>query len=103
MVQCGGAVIRRGSTYRLGGELALSRSIGDIRFKPYLSSIPEISCFRAPSDSILVMASDGFWDENISAELESLTRSCTNHPARFLYESLPMRPRDNATIVCVRL
>jgi protein phosphatase 1L len=61
--QSGGIIIHRGGTYRLNGELALSRSLGDLRHKPCLSSTPETSAYRNGRGNFLIMASDGFWDE----------------------------------------
>ena len=60
------AVENRGGTIlknRLEGELALSRSIGDINFKAYMSSEPEISEYEiTDDDDFLLLASDGFWN-----------------------------------------
>lgn len=36
----GGLVLKRGNIYRINGELNVSRSFGDNKLKPYLSSIP---------------------------------------------------------------
>jgi len=48
---------------RLEGELALSRSIGDYRFKKYLSSEPEMTSHQlSDKDEYIILATDGFWN-----------------------------------------
>ena len=55
----GGVVLNN----RLEGELALSRSIGDIRFKHYMNSEPEIVAHEIKSqDEYLILATDGYWN-----------------------------------------
>jgi serine/threonine protein phosphatase PrpC len=55
----GGTVINN----RLEGELAVSRSIGDIKFKSYMNSEPEIASHQmTEKDDFLFLASDGFWN-----------------------------------------
>jgi len=57
--QKGGTVLNN----RLQGELAISRSIGDINFKRYMSSEPEIISYKfTDKDTYLFLASDGFWN-----------------------------------------
>ena len=64
------AVEQRGGTLfnnRLEGELALSRSVGDINFKAYMSNEPEVSVYEMRrEDRYLVLGSDGFW--NVSSK-----------------------------------
>ena len=58
--------------YRINGNLALSRAVGDRYQRPYMSSEPDIQCHKLnPSeagkegwegDSFIVLASDGLWD-----------------------------------------
>jgi len=60
--QKGGTVINN----RLEGELAVSRSIGDVKFKLYMSSEPEIASYKmTEKDEFLLLASDGFWNVRI--------------------------------------
>lgn len=51
-----------GSLYRINGQLAVSRSIGDIKYKPVVTSEPEIQAISLASlDQYLVLASDGIF------------------------------------------
>jgi serine/threonine protein phosphatase PrpC len=68
-------VEKRGGTIlknRIEGELALTRSIGDINFKQYMSSEPEIISHEiTENDDFLLLGSDGFWnglDPNLALE-----------------------------------
>jgi len=55
----GGTVLNN----RLEGELAVSRSIGDINFKKYMNSEPEIlSTKLTEDDEYLILGTDGFWN-----------------------------------------
>lgn len=57
----GGAVLKN----RLEGELAISRSIGDINFKRFMSSDPELIHHKiSDQDEYLIMGSDGYWNVN---------------------------------------
>ncbi|KAM7522342.1 hypothetical protein LguiA_012244 [Lonicera macranthoides] len=48
---------------RVLGVLALSRAIGDIYLKPYVSCEPEVTITdRTDEDECLILASDGLWD-----------------------------------------
>ncbi|XP_047315868.1 uncharacterized protein LOC124919630 [Impatiens glandulifera] len=62
----GGYVLDWGGVSRVNGQLAVSRSIGDISFKSYgVISTPEVSEWKtlAANDSYLVAASDGIFDK----------------------------------------
>jgi serine/threonine protein phosphatase PrpC len=55
----GGTVLNN----RLEGELALTRSIGDINFKRFMSSDPEILVHELKEgDEYLFLATDGYWN-----------------------------------------
>ncbi|XP_057538088.1 probable protein phosphatase 2C 6 [Amaranthus tricolor] len=49
--------------YRVFGDLAMSRSIGDRYLKPWIIPDPEVTIVqRAKDDDCLILASDGLWD-----------------------------------------
>merc|ERR1719362_1449372 len=51
------------------GGLAVSRSLGDLSLKPYVSATPEITERRLDSkDRLVVLGSDGIWDHITSKE-----------------------------------
>mmetsp|Transcript_9739 Transcript_9739/g.17697 ORF Transcript_9739/g.17697 Transcript_9739/m.17697 type:complete len:457 (+) Transcript_9739:92-1462(+) len=51
------------------GGLAMSRSLGDLRLHPYVSATPEIHERKLDSrDKILVLGTDGIWDQISSQE-----------------------------------
>jgi len=84
----GGTVqaMRRGNftTYRVNGNLSLSRAIGDLQYKTHrqlppekqmVTAVPEIVQHpRHPDDEFVVIACDGIWDVKTSAEVCNFLR-----------------------------
>ncbi|XP_026330042.1 uncharacterized protein LOC113237646 [Hyposmocoma kahamanoa] len=60
--QSGGTVMYWG-TWRVNGQLAVSRAIGDAQYKPYVTASPEIVSVDLDGDEdFVVVACDGLWD-----------------------------------------
>ncbi|TVU25061.1 hypothetical protein EJB05_27537, partial [Eragrostis curvula] len=62
----GGYVLEWAGVYRVNGELALSRAIGDVPYKRYgVISTPELTGwqFLSPNDSFLIASSDGIFEK----------------------------------------
>jgi len=58
----GGKVIYVGK-WRLEGVLSVSRGVGDLEMKPYVTADPDVKEYDiVPGDIFLVIASDGVWD-----------------------------------------
>lgn len=74
IIALGGKVIRDNyGTHRVNGTLSLSRAIGDIYLKPYVSSIPDIYTVKlSNANNYLIAASDGLWDVFDNQELVNL-------------------------------
>jgi serine/threonine protein phosphatase PrpC len=74
----GGKVIHWGR-WRVEGVLAVSRSVGDARLKPYVTAEPDVVEYTLEDDDMfLVIASDGVWD-TMSSDLVAkftLVNSC---------------------------
>lgn len=76
------------SVYRVNGDLSLSRSIGDLRYKqnPSLAPKDQIVCCtpdirifrREPDDEFMVIACDGVWDVFSSQEVVDYVRPRLN-------------------------
>jgi len=62
--------------YRINGNLAVSRALGDRLERPYVSSEPEITIVaRKPDDDkFVVLASDGLWDVMSSQDVVDFVR-----------------------------
>ena len=55
--------VEEGSVWRVQGQLAVSRAIGDLALKPFVISEPEINTIALNCSCVLgVVASDGLWD-----------------------------------------
>ncbi|KAI5632737.1 protein phosphatase 2C domain-containing protein [Phthorimaea operculella] len=60
--QSGGTVMYWG-TWRVNGQLAVSRAIGDAQYKPYVTARPETATVDLDGDEdFVVVACDGLWD-----------------------------------------
>ncbi|XP_045445374.1 protein phosphatase 1E-like [Melitaea cinxia] len=58
----GGSVMYWG-TWRVNGQLAVSRAIGDAKYKPYVTARPDIAEVDLDGDEdFVVVACDGLWD-----------------------------------------
>jgi len=80
------AAMRRGqiTTYRVNGNLSLSRAIGDLQYKTrghlppekqIVCATPEIVCHpRHPEDEFVIVACDGIWDVKSSQEACNFVR-----------------------------
>ncbi|CAH0383508.1 unnamed protein product, partial [Bemisia tabaci] len=83
IIAAGGQVILNDGTYRLNGDLAMSRALGDSRHKESgLSSEPDVRiydlCWYKPQ--FLVLATDGLWDVMSNEEVVAFIKN------RFLEE-----------------
>ena len=59
----GGVVLFWANQYRVNGQLAVSRAIGDIGHKPYVSAQPEVVELNLDGEEdFVVMGCDGLWD-----------------------------------------
>lgn len=89
----GGRVIFWGR-WRVEGVLAVSRGIGDVRLKPYVTSEPEITVKAIEeNDLYVVVASDGLWDV---MQNEEVGRVVINHKS---FKSLAQALCDEATLL----
>ncbi|ODN01279.1 Protein phosphatase 1E [Orchesella cincta] len=60
----GGEVLNLNGTYRVHGNLAVSRAIGDADEKPFIIATPDIKMQELDgSEEFMILACDGLWDE----------------------------------------
>lgn len=79
----GGVVLYWGNSYRVNGQLAVSRAIGDIAHKPFVSAEPEIECIHLDGEEdFVVLGCDGLWD-NLSEDDVSFTLDITNKNIKY--------------------
>lgn len=95
---------------RVFGQLALSRSFGDMYYKKWgVSSMPYISVTKAtPSNNpFLVIASDGIWDTitdfDIIDIINSSKESITNITQMIVSESMKRGSSDNISCLVIKL
>lgn len=96
------------------GGLAMSRSLGDLSLRPYVSSLPEVYERKLDSkDKFLVLGSDGVWDMLSSQETVDIASRISDpvHAAREIANQARRRWQsetegtlsDDITAVVVRL
>lgn len=74
-IEASGGKVIHWNGYRVFGVLAMSRSIGDRHFKPWVISDPEVMFVpRAREDECLILASDGLWDVMTNEEVCEVAR-----------------------------
>ncbi|CAH0604878.1 unnamed protein product [Chrysodeixis includens] len=62
-IESSGGTVMYWGTWRVNGQLAVSRAIGDAQYKPYVTARPEIVTVEMDGDEdFVVVACDGLWD-----------------------------------------
>mmetsp|Transcript_22130 Transcript_22130/g.89627 ORF Transcript_22130/g.89627 Transcript_22130/m.89627 type:complete len:641 (-) Transcript_22130:168-2090(-) len=95
--------------WRVNGEIAVTRSIGDRRLKPALSPIPDVHKHTiTDADEFLILATDGLWDVMTSEEAVHLVKTTVKVPEmaakRLALKALIEREsQDNITVLVVYL
>lgn len=107
----GGVVFeKKGQTttrFLVQGALELTRSIGDISYKQYITSEPDILEHKfSENDEYLILASDGFWNEINEKQLLELVKNYGNSKglSKFLVEEAMKKKEysiDNITLIVV--
>lgn len=62
----GAIIIEKNKTFRVLGELAVSRAFGDKNYKDFITAEPDINIYdlNKMNAEYLIMATDGFWNVN---------------------------------------
>jgi protein phosphatase 1L len=102
----GGKVLYWGR-WRVQGVLAVSRAIGDVNLKPYVTSEPELVERRVePDDQFLVLASDGLWDVMTNEDVAKFvvrSREFKDVARALCHEAMLLGSADNVTALVVDL
>ncbi|KAL3692245.1 hypothetical protein R1sor_005896 [Riccia sorocarpa] len=78
----GGYVDNLTGTWRVQGVLAVSRGIGDLHLKEWISAEPEVQKLQiTPDCEFLILASDGLWDAVSNQEAVDFARSTLQNAA----------------------
>ncbi|KAK9117322.1 hypothetical protein Sjap_016269 [Stephania japonica] len=74
--QMGGYVVERQGCWRVHGDLAISRSIGDAHLKRWVLAEPDTKVLNiTPDMEFLILASDGLWDKVSNKEAVDITKN----------------------------
>ncbi|GLD92576.1 hypothetical protein PINS_up001135 [Pythium insidiosum] len=90
---------------RVNGSLAMSRSIGDVSLKEWITSEPEVTTRSLTrSDRFLILASDGLWDvvsNRTAAKLAARYPDAQRAADALLQLALNRKTTDNVTVLVV--
>lgn len=107
-----GGIITHDDTYRVNGELAVSRSFGDFSLKRtknssqydpqgWVSVIPDIYCYTIQfPHTYILLASDGLWDNFSPTAVKDFILT---HPLELLVNQAADKTTDDVTILLVKV
>jgi len=103
----GGWIFRKESKYLVQGRFQITRSIGDIKYKKYIISDPDVFEYKlGDQDELLLMGSDGFWDlfekEEVLAMIKD--KSDMSGLTKYLIEKAKLKKKwnlDNITLIAI--
>jgi serine/threonine protein phosphatase PrpC len=109
--RAGGMVLKVGGTLRVQGELAVTRALGDLKYKPYVTSEPHIVHVSLPNAGLgqrLVLATDGLWNfltpEDVATTVAASQHLPESEIAELLYSAALLKgSNDNITIAVINL
>lgn len=92
---------------RVNGALAMSRSMGDLSLKPWITCEPEIKTHTITNDDkFLIMATDGLWDV-VSNKAAAKVASSYDDPQKaadaLVALALAKKTYDNVTVLVVAI
>jgi serine/threonine protein phosphatase PrpC len=105
----GGYVICHHNTDRVCGQFAITRSIGDARFKEFLIPIPNIQVTKMKAEDLaLVIASDGLFEKMTPQQVSDIVREKKEHKPAMIAETLTVEAieagsKDNVSVMVVKL
>ncbi|CAL8137280.1 unnamed protein product [Orchesella dallaii] len=106
----GGEVLNLNGTYRVHGNLAVSRAIGDADEKPFIIATPDIKMQELDgSEEFLILGCDGLWDEITPEAAAHIVRrqvveDASNVSAvsnKLIQEAKQKGSTDNITVIVV--
>ncbi|XP_038215727.1 uncharacterized protein LOC119835140 [Zerene cesonia] len=111
-IESSGGMVMHIGTWRVNGQLAVSRAIGDAQYKPYVIAKPELGTVDLDGDEdFLVVACDGLWDVVSEDEVAlSVYRQIATDPndlkavtKRLIVQAKRAGSEDNISIIVVFL
>ncbi|XP_022178791.1 protein PFF0380w-like isoform X2 [Myzus persicae] len=108
----GGIISKCQGIWRVDGQLAVSRAIGDVKYKPHITCKPEMrSLVLDGNEEFLVLSSDGFWEymtpeeiaETIYDELLDTDGDISEVCNKLVFRSKAQGSKDNISVITVFL
>ncbi|GAB2232287.1 hypothetical protein Droror1_Dr00011319 [Drosera rotundifolia] len=103
----GGYVDCHNGVWRVQGSLAVSRAIGDLNLKKWISSEPEVSQIQlTPDCEFLILASDGLWnkvDEQEAVDMIARDGFSIHSSKKLINASCGRGNKDDITVMVINL
>ncbi|KAL9262438.1 putative protein phosphatase 2C 30, partial [Drosera capensis] len=103
----GGYVDCHNGVWRVQGSLAVSRAIGDLNLKKWISSEPEVSQIQlTPDCEFLILASDGLWnkvDEQEAVDMIARDGFSIRSCKKLINASCGRGNKDDITVMVINL
>jgi len=106
VIKLGGIIFN----HRLGGNLAITRSLGDYNYKTKESGLISEPFIKKVvlenTDKYLIMGSDGIWDvinEEVAFQLSKEVTSANALAQLFIQKAISMGSRDNLSCIAIKL
>ena len=97
---------------RVNGQLAVTRALGDVTLKPYVSNEPYCKTFMCNSEQhkYIVLGCDGLWDYvpsiNVTTCMEGYIRDnldFSNYARELVKQSMQNKSSDNISVIVIEL
>lgn len=105
-IEASGGFVAFAGLWRVVGQLAVSRSIGDQHLRQYVTAEPSITHEHTPPGSVLVIASDGLWETMEPADVAHVVheRASVSAIAQSLVRASYVRgSQDNIAVIVVEV
>lgn len=114
IVRNNGFVTMKGDVARVDGSLAVSRAIGDIKYKQYLIPQPETYNYQInPNDDLLILSTDGlymvFSEQEVAQKISEYRRSSQKYSLKEIAQKITDEActnyycKDNVTLIIIDL
>ena len=98
----GGFVFPIRGVWRVMGQYAVSRAVGDFGQFPYIICTPEVTKATIPEDVYIVLATDGIWDVLKSEEVAGLVANHKATAGSLIARAAGAGSGDNMTAIIIR-
>jgi serine/threonine protein phosphatase PrpC len=100
--ESGGFVFPIMGVYRVNGQYAVSRAVGDFAQFPYIVNTPEVGRKKIPESAYIILATDGIWDVTKSEEAATLVANHNATAGALIARASSAGSGDNMTVIIIK-